>query len=1442
MDQNSELFDELQKRIEKQLGEISAINTQAEQAEAEEMARNQAKRKDKKLLSTHNIVNRMKRLLLFFSALMAIASGTWAQADAAHFTIDPPLPGGQSTETVVRAKLVLGTTLSGNLSNYEIAALVNGEVRAIVFGNQQVSPASTTAADYNYFEFRIPGNFDNAGTSDNGKAITFKMYNSTTGLEYDLTSPAISFSTNGSHGTLSSLVELSCTEVTGISAPARVHMNFNETYDISTQVSLTPAGATMPNNAAFTWDTGTTTTAPSIQVSADGKITSRVEPNGTILYGYVYTRLGSLTKSTDVQVHKHVKSVTPKAGITVNVGDVDGLTAALADAFNIEPEGYTDKQNLMSSSNSSVVARQYSNGSYVYNPLTPGTATMYVSFYYSPSQTQDITTANGSVEVTVVQPVTSIYTNSNSIEANVGDNLTSLVNSLITVLPENATDKSYTFALRSGSTDGVLNVTSNSVTATGEGNAILDIASVSNPEKTCSLEVYVHNYAKTVQFDRQTHWYTYADQSFDISDDVTSFLQFGPTGYSDLYSFELTSSDEAVVECNYADNHVIAAVVGTGTATLTATLKYPNYLQIGADGTPAIQTVTATMQIVVEQGLTGFSLRPSASVNVGETLNLLDCVTLDPENFTLPADAYQWTIKQGDASCVTITGNTLTGVAPTATEDQFVVLTLNIDGYKFPNEETMTVAVFAPATGITVNTPTITVNKGDEATLTAALNDAVSIVPANSTDVIVWASGNTDIVDLNATNNNWNPKAGGTVTMTAYAGTYDTRHVFIPREGVTATVTVTVNVPIESITFTSGAPIVNIDDDVTDYLNSVVTILPEDATNKSIHFRLNSGNKFRNVNDRWIAASAGFGQFIAVADDGSGVESSNRMPIGVVSQASDVTFANDVVVSYTGTDIDISQLILDNITYDPANASRVNATLTSSNPTVAEISSFSTANTVLNTPVNTTVTATAKGLGEATITMAITYIDYLAELMDASGAQHRTTVERTFRVIVAQGLSGFEIVEALPDPMAYNSSYELKLKPQPADAEFDPEAIQIWADDPVALGTQFFEAEFVEVDEDGNALFEVWANYPGTSHLNIRYDDGTVQLNVLEASPLTAGLATTLDSGWQWRTLWGPIGHSDIATHFQSAVDEVRSQTALMANDPVYGYYGDLFDEGLEEGVAYKINATTSIESWEAAIQTGGSYLLKDSYQPLQKAWTWVGNPYVLSHNIRHAITGVSEGDRIVSKEDGFAEWVNGGWVGSLTNLWPTQAYLYYNNSGAETQLQWVSEPSLAQSGGGANPAPARKVRSSWQYDASSFRDNMSMVAKLDEVTDPERFTVGAFVDDECRGEGRCIDGLMFITVHADMGEEVTFRVEDKWSGQQFDINETERAQLLRGSVKAPVHLTINGNGTATGIDSVGSSTRTATYDVSGRQLNRAQRGVNIVRKQDGTMKKVLVK
>lgn len=80
----------------------------------------------------------MKRLLSLTVALLAIAVG-WAQ-ETTHFTIDPPLPGGQSTETIVEAKLVTNATLSGNLSNYEIAALVNGEVRAIVFGNQQASP------------------------------------------------------------------------------------------------------------------------------------------------------------------------------------------------------------------------------------------------------------------------------------------------------------------------------------------------------------------------------------------------------------------------------------------------------------------------------------------------------------------------------------------------------------------------------------------------------------------------------------------------------------------------------------------------------------------------------------------------------------------------------------------------------------------------------------------------------------------------------------------------------------------------------------------------------------------------------------------------------------------------------------------------------------------------------------------------------------------------------------------------------------------------------------------------------------------------------------------------------------------------------------------------------------------------------------------------------
>lgn len=1606
----------------------------------------------------------MKRLLSLTVALLAIAVG-WAQ-ETTHFTIDPPLPGGQSTETVVEAKLATNATLSGNLSNYEIAALVNGEVRAIVFGNQQASPAITTAADYNYFLFSIPGNFTTS-EEDNGKAITFKMYNSTSGLEYDLTSPSITFD-GKRHGTTSDLVELSVTEVTGITLSSyRIDMNWDEEIDLSYYPRLTPTNATVPNNLKYTYGINPSYT-DKLAVTEDGILTSNEAAVNPERSYYMFIELGSYYKGIDVTVHNHAKELTVNPGyetITVNLGDSTTLRQKLAAAFSVTPAKPSDYATLTSANSSIVSIGADASGVVVYNPVAVGETTITKRYQWTrPGQPDSYTytTATKTVNVKVVQPVMAIDLLYQSIDCNVGDDLTEYIKQCYAVWPETATDASVTYELTPGTAQGIVTIENNTIKAVAEGMASITVRSVSNPEVYTTIAVMVHDWATSVAVDRTSQTYTYTNKAIDISKDIFGSFDYATGQWEQIgiattqpmgkgvFFVNVTSSDPSVVEISEGKGAFEtgwgATVKKAGTATLTFTLRYPDYMA-GTPGAPVIKTaepvtlridvtqgatsielsqtsidanvgddltayikslitvlpdgasqdvtfelapseaegvitienntilavsagtrdivirsannpdVSATLTVTVHQWATGFdassqttryysytnasfaitndifgtadtegavittptgatlynmdvtssntsvvkvlrrtgAVRPSSftiqgpgeatltftlqypnyitggtntathvmniivsqgvaafsfntnsiTMNVGETIDLTKYVTIQPEGASVADNDYIWTVQESHDQYMSVTGNTLQALAPNI-DEKGSTLQLQLQGYESLGTADITVFINQPATSITVNTPEITVNKGDWEALKSALESAITVNPTNHTDEIVWTADNEEYIAQQevatgeATLSEWVPIKGGQTTMTVKVGTYTFNADGTPSFEAHATqqVTVNINVPIESITFPAGNVTINVGDDITDYLNSIVTILPEDATNKSFHFTV-TGTNIRNVNGRWVAATAGLTQFRAVADDGSGVTSSKMKVFIIVSQAKDVTFAKDITVKYTGSDVDISEEVKNNITFDPAKASRANVTVTSSNPDVATVDMTIT-NTGSNTAVNVAVTATAKSVGETTVTMAVTYIDYLSETID--GKEHRTTVERTFKIIVSEGLSGFNIVAALPEPMAARTTYDLLLKPQPEDAEFDPEAIQIWADDPVNLSTQFFEADFVELDENGNALYEVGANYPGVSTLNIRYDDGTTQLNIVENQTITVGEPTILNNGWQWKSLWGPIARNEFEAHFMGRIDEIRSQSALMANDPQYGYYGALYEQGLQPNVAYKINCTESIESWEAAIQTGGEILLKDKPQPLQKAWTWIGNPYVLYHKLSDVITSASDGDRIVSKEDGFAEWSNGAWTGTLKSLWPTQSYLYYNNSDAESAIYWPAETGLAQSRSARQNAPHKvSPQSVWQYAPHPYRDNMSMVARLDGVTSPEHYTIGAFVDGECRGEGLCIDGLMFITVHANQGEQVSFRLRDELTGQLFDVDQTVTMSLMKGTMKAPVLLT--SEAVTTGIATIDNeSSAMDSYDLSGRKLDSKRQGVNIQRSNDGKVRKQVVK
>ena len=147
-----------------------------------------------------------------------------------------------------------------------------------------------------------------------------------------------------------------------------------------------------------------------------------------------------------------------------------------------------------------------------------------------------------------------------------------------------------------------------------------------------------------------------------------------------------------------------------------------------------------------------------------------------------------------------------------------------------------------------------------------------------------------------------------------------------------------------------------------------------------------------------------------------------------------------------------------------------------------------------------------------------------------------------------------------------------------------------------------------------------------------------------------------------------------------------------------------------------------------------------------------------------------------------------------------------------------------------------------WEYDHTRFANNMTMVVRMPDLKDSEQYTIGAFVNGECRGEGSFENGLGFITVHTDGGEQVTFRLYNELTGEYFDIDQTVQTQNRIGSLSAPMVMT--SEQVVTGISELHQQNTGVAerYDLSGRKVIDSGKGVSLQRMTDGKVVKVVVK
>jgi hypothetical protein len=296
----------------------------------------------------------------------------------------------------------------------------------------------------------------------------------------------------------------------------------------------------------------------------------------------------------------------------------------------------------------------------------------------------------------------------------------------------------------------------------------------------------------------------------------------------------------------------------------------------------------------------------------------------------------------------------------------------------------------------------------------------------------------------------------------------------------------------------------------------------------------------------------------------------------------------------------------------------------------------------------------------------------------------------------------------------------------------------------------------------------------------------------------------------------------------------------MLYNDPEYGFFGDIYGLGSWDGM-YKIKSSFADES--LSFINAGPYW-EESYKTLRRGYNWIGytqqwdmHLYEFNRSIVWGQNTFSEGDFILSK-DGFIIYDSEQeeWISADDNFMfeVGKGYIYYAAEQPQMECMTFYSNKYMESDAARTKARKTKVQqeSVWQYDASQFADNMGIVAELKNVDIPANYTIGAFVDGECRGKGKIVKGnIALINVAGKAGETVTFRLHNEITGEYSDIKESAAYSMMAGSLAAPLSLTADGNGTTdiNGVADIDEDDIVAIYTLNGKKVTEMTEGIYII-------------
>ena len=286
----------------------------------------------------------------------------------------------------------------------------------------------------------------------------------------------------------------------------------------------------------------------------------------------------------------------------------------------------------------------------------------------------------------------------------------------------------------------------------------------------------------------------------------------------------------------------------------------------------------------------------------------------------------------------------------------------------------------------------------------------------------------------------------------------------------------------------------------------------------------------------------------------------------------------------------------------------------------------------------------------------------------------------------------------------------------------------------------------------------------------------------------------SLVSGWNWFSM--NLCDEDMSPNtFLASLEDngefIKDQSTSAEYVGGFGWFSLNGLENLTNTTSYKIRMST-----DDVLELQG-FPVDCSNTPINlvTGWNWLGYLPQESNAVTSALASIEGNGEFIKNQTSSAEYVPGfGWfsLNGLDEMQPGDGYVIRMIS--DDVLVYPEAPPVAK----RNTSPENRFSiTGWSVNSNEFEHSMIVTGALmlngEELMD-DGYTIGAFVDGECRGMASPVvfpvnERFLFaMLIHGEAGETISFKVHHDGNDTEFDVLQSMRFEPngIVGSLKDP--------------------------------------------------------